>query len=67
MRATTRPGDTETSRVLAECRTLPWREGLDRMIRTTLEFLRESEDYRALLRTMRFPGLTKGYLATYLP
>jgi AcrR family transcriptional regulator len=46
--------DTETSRVLAECRGMPWRDGLDRIIRTTLEFLRGSPDYRALLRTMRF-------------
>jgi len=47
--------DTESARVLAECRTLPRRDGLDRIIRATLEFLRESQEYRARLRTMRLP------------
>jgi AcrR family transcriptional regulator len=46
--------DAETSRLLAECRTLPWRDGLDRIIRATLELLRNSPDYAALLRGMRF-------------
>lgn len=46
--------DAATSRVLAECRELAWRDGVDRIVRTTLEFLRASPDYRAVLRTMRF-------------
>jgi AcrR family transcriptional regulator len=46
--------DTLTSRLLAECRELAWRDSLDRIIRTTLEFLRASPDYRALLRALRF-------------
>lgn len=46
--------DALTSRVLADCRGLPWRDSVDRIVRTTLEFLRASPDYRALLRAMRF-------------
>jgi len=46
--------DAETSRILAECHALQWREGVDRIVRTTLEFLRASPAYRALLRAMRF-------------
>ena len=46
--------DALTSRLLAECRELAWRDSLDRIIRTTLEFLRASPDYRALLRALRF-------------
>jgi AcrR family transcriptional regulator len=46
--------DAQTSRLLADSRGLPWRDALDRIIRVTLEFLRESGDYRALLRAMRF-------------
>ena len=46
--------DGLTSRILAECHGLAWRDSLDRIIRTTLEFLRASPDYRALLRAMRF-------------
>jgi len=46
--------DAESARLLAECRALPWRDGLDRIIRATLELLRSSPDYAALLRGMRF-------------
>ena len=46
--------DALTSRVLADCHGLAWRESVDRIIRITLEFLRASPDYRALLRAMRF-------------
>jgi AcrR family transcriptional regulator len=46
--------DAESARLLAECRSLPWRDGLDRIIRATLELLRRSPDYCALLRGMRF-------------
>jgi AcrR family transcriptional regulator len=45
--------DAQTSRLLAEGRGLPWRDALDHIIRVTLEFLRASGDYRALLRGMR--------------
>lgn len=48
--------DSETARQLAECRGLPWREGVDRIVRTTLGVLRDSPDYRTLLRTIRFTG-----------
>ena len=46
--------DAETSRLLADGRGRPWRDALDRIIRATLELLRASVDYRALLRGMRF-------------
>jgi AcrR family transcriptional regulator len=46
--------DAQTSRQLAECRDLPWREVVDRVVSTTLGFLRDSPDYHALLRTIRF-------------
>lgn len=46
--------DSETARQLAECRTLPWRDAVDRTVSATLRFLGESYDYRQLLRTIRF-------------
>jgi AcrR family transcriptional regulator len=46
--------DALTSRVLADCHALAWRDSVDRIVRTTLEFLRASPDYRTLLRAMRF-------------
>ena len=46
--------DALTSRVLADSHGLAWRDSVDRIVRTTLEFLRASPDYRTLLRAMRF-------------
>jgi AcrR family transcriptional regulator len=46
--------DAETARMLVECRLLPWREAVDRTVTVTLGFLRDSPDYRKLLRTIRF-------------
>jgi AcrR family transcriptional regulator len=48
--------DTEFSRQLAECRSLPWREAVDRVIVATFSVLRDAPDYRKLLRTIRFTG-----------
>jgi AcrR family transcriptional regulator len=46
--------DAETARQLVECRGLPWRDAADRTVIATLGFLRDSPDYRKLLRTIRF-------------
>ena len=46
--------DAETVRQLAECRNLPWREAVERTVEATLGVLRDSPDYRQLLRTIRF-------------
>lgn len=46
--------DTETARQLAQCRDLPWRDAVDRTVEATLGVLRDSSDYRQLLRTIRF-------------
>jgi AcrR family transcriptional regulator len=46
--------DAETARQLVECRNLPWREAVDRTVEATLGVLRDSPDYRQLLRTIRF-------------
>jgi AcrR family transcriptional regulator len=48
--------DAEFSRQLAECRTLPWREAVDRVIVATFAVLRDAPDYGKLLRTIRFTG-----------
>ena len=46
--------DAETARQLGECRNLPWREAVERTVEATLGVLRDSPDYRQLLRTIRF-------------
>jgi AcrR family transcriptional regulator len=46
--------DSETARQLVDCRTLPWRDAVDRTVGATLRFLGESFGYRQLLRTIRF-------------
>lgn len=46
--------DAQLSRELAECRRLPWREAVDRVVEGTLVLLRNSPSYRQVLRTMRF-------------
>lgn len=48
--------DAEAARQLAECRALSWRDAVDRIITATLGYLRDSPDYRRLLRTIRFTG-----------
>ena len=46
--------DAETARQLAECSNLPWREAAERTVEATLGVIRDSPDYRQLLRTIRF-------------
>jgi hypothetical protein len=48
--------DAEFARQLAECRTLPWRDAVDRVIVATFGVLRDAPDYQKLLRTIRFTG-----------
>jgi AcrR family transcriptional regulator len=48
--------DAEAARQLAECRSVPWRDAVDRVLEATFGFYRESPHYRQLLRTIRFTG-----------
>jgi AcrR family transcriptional regulator len=46
--------DAVTAGQLAACRDLPWREAVERTVAATLGVLRDSADYRNMLRTIRF-------------
>ncbi len=46
--------DAVTARQLAACRDLPWRDAVERTVAATLGVLRDSPDYRNLMRTIRF-------------
>lgn len=48
--------DAEAARTIAELRSAPWREAVDRVIDAIFGFYRASPHYRQLLRTIRFTG-----------
>ena len=46
--------DAGIARQIAECRSMPWEDAVDRVADLTLGFLRDSPHYRQVLRTIRF-------------